>query len=555
MIEIEGRVSDAINQVIAHNSLNYSEMIKYAGGVTASLANDLNIGQVILKTITPKRLNMLDAVQEDEIIFHEGTYIPEISIPLKFEIMGLGTVIVTTYAKDNNGFNELQTKLIKDLTNCIFTCISRVKFTELLNTACFSDQLTGAANLQSLFRYLEGLNRSDDLSKYAIVFSNIKDFKSINKKYDNTMADMVLKAFFKRLMDTNGADTFICRPGGDNIISVVPKTSLERFLKIILQSEYNCKGNNYEVITYSGIYEIKENDTYNDAITYASDALRICKSKFECYSYVLTNEDAEKVVKEKEIKQKFDAALINQEFEIYFQPKVNINNLTMCGAEALVRWVSDGKVIPPSEFIDFLEEEGLICQLDFYMLEHTCQILKDWIQRGINPVSISVNFSTNHIKYQETADRIINTVLRNGIDPSLIDIEITELTNYRDYDSFFNFANKLSASGFKLTMDDYGSGFSSTNILKKIHYDVIKLDKSIIDDIADPSSADYIIDLYTIRMLKALDREVIAEGVETKEQLEMLRRMGCDVIQGYFFDKPLPPEEFVNRLENPQYTK
>ena len=240
-------------------------------------------------------------------------------------------------------------------------------------------------------------------------------------------------------------------------------------------------------------------------------------------------------------------ALQNKEFVVYFQPKVSIQDMKIAGAEALVRWNYDGQVLPPVKFIPFCERTGLVIDIDFYVLEETCRKMREWMDAGMQLVRISVNFSKYHFNEEGVAERIYNVIQHYGILPEYIEVEFTE-TAYLDKEELLeSTVDKLRSYGIKSSIDDFGSGYSSLNLLQNMDFEVVKLDKSLLGKGVENDKAKKVISSI-IHMAKELDMEVLAEGVETAEELKLLRGLKCDIVQGFFFDKPLPVAEFEKRL-------
>ncbi len=241
------------------------------------------------------------------------------------------------------------------------------------------------------------------------------------------------------------------------------------------------------------------------------------------------------------------SAIQNNEFVVYFQPKVNITDMKIAGAEALVRWNCEGRILPPVKFIPFCERTGLVIDIDFYVLEETCRRMRKWIDEGIEPVRISVNFSKFHFNEEGVAEKIFKVISKYRIPPELIEVEFTE-TAYLDKEELLEYTvDKLRKYGIKSSIDDFGSGYSSLNLLQNMDFEVVKLDKSLLGKGVENEKAKKVISSI-IHMAKELEMEVLAEGVETKEELKLLQSLNCDFVQGFLFDKPLPAEEFEKRL-------
>lgn len=249
------------------------------------------------------------------------------------------------------------------------------------------------------------------------------------------------------------------------------------------------------------------------------------------------------------------AAIQNREFVVYFQPKVSISNheMRIAGAEALVRWECNGTILPPVKFIPFCERTGLVIDIDFYVLEETCKLMRKWMDMGLEMVRVSVNFSKYHFNEAGVAEKIYKVIANYGIPTQYIEVEFTE-TAYLDKEELLeSTVEKLRNYGIKSSIDDFGSGYSSLNLLQNMDFEVVKLDKSLLGKGVENAKARKVISSI-IHMAKELEMEVLAEGVETQEELKLLKELKCDVVQGFLFDKPLPAAEFEKRLKEKVYT-
>lgn len=246
----------------------------------------------------------------------------------------------------------------------------------------------------------------------------------------------------------------------------------------------------------------------------------------------------------------FMAGLMAGEFEVYYQPKVRIETKEIFGAEALVRWHRKGRLSAPVEFVPLLTNDGSIIKLDYYVLEEVCKWLRKRIDMGFEPLRISVNFSRKHLEEKNMIGNIVALIDKYELDHQLIEIELTESEDYQNFELITEIVNGLRANGIVTSMDDFGTGFSSLNMIKNVDLQVIKIDKSFIplEKDYEGKDKDLIMFYYIIKMVKKLGKETIAEGVETEQQLDYLREVGCDAVQGFVFDKPLPAAEFEKRL-------
>ena len=232
------------------------------------------------------------------------------------------------------------------------------------------------------------------------------------------------------------------------------------------------------------------------------------------------------------LEERLKNGIKNNEFVIYLQPKFYTNTGKLAGAEALIRWNRDGKLVMPNIFIPLFEKYELITELDTYVLENICRLQQQWRKQEYNIVPISVNESRLHLYNENHINDLIDLVNKYNVQPNTIELEMTE-TN----------VHKL---GFIVSMDDFGTGYSSFSMLKNINIDVLKMDKSFFDDVLESRRGKIIIEA-VIEMSHKLNIKVVAEGIETKEQVEYLKNIKCDMIQGYYFEKPMTIEKFEEK--------
>jgi EAL domain-containing protein (putative c-di-GMP-specific phosphodiesterase class I) len=250
---------------------------------------------------------------------------------------------------------------------------------------------------------------------------------------------------------------------------------------------------------------------------------------------------------EEEIEKSMNEALINDEFQVFLQPKYTAKEETITGAEALVRWFgSSGNSISPGFFIPVFEKNGFITKLDYYMLRKVCALLREWLDKGYTPLPISVNISRLHFANPNLADIINDIVDKYNVPHNLIELELTESAFLQNKQALIKTVIILRRYGFLVSMDDFGAGYSSLNSLKDLPLDVVKLDGELFR-MTDEIERGLTVIRNTITMAKDLHMKVVAECIETREQVEFLCTVGCDIIQGYYFAKPMPAEQFEKR--------
>lgn len=424
---------------------------------------------------------------------------------------------------------------------------------DMVNT----DSLTEIANDNKIKNIAARLKRKNKLKDYTGMLVNIKDFKYINQKIGFNGGDELLREYAGQLKKMTRQGEFVARTGNDNFLMLIKKGREDEVLKKLSPMDINMSAyaglEDFKIYSRCGMYSVGEDDVLSSVMNYCTLAVNSTR-KAENDDYVWYEDFMIKqLLEDKNIVAKYKEALKNGEFQVYYQPKVNIDTRTLCGAEALVRWVKEGTIISPARFIPVLEREGKIIDLDFYVFEQVCKDIRRWMDEGIKPVRISSNFSKLHLKNEHLSEDVLAIVRRYDIDTAYIEIELTESSGYSDFDALQKFVRDMNEVGIYTSIDDFGTGYSSLSMLKDIDVNVVKIDKSFFDNMEDEKQHGTNLVGNVIRMIKDLDRIVICEGVETEKQVMFLKGTECNIVQGYLFDKPLPCYNFEERLKTPVY--
>lgn len=441
------------------------------------------------------------------------------------------------------------------LSAIVMFALSLVDQNEVLRKIARTEKMTGLPNTFGYLRDLEKKIAKGVIGKYNAFYFDIIRMGLINRKYGNQTGDKVIIDYAKAVRDFMLEDEVLGRLGGNFFVALIRRERTEEFLKFIAGVEIPVHTpNGDEAVTLSavaGIYEIPEGaKSANQIMTYVSMAVSNAKNVQKKPYVYLTKELLQEMNEQRQLQELIPKCMAGKEFIAVYQPKVNLSDGNLCGAEALARWKHNGEFVPPYKFIPLLEQNESICAFDFYMLNTVCADIKAWLERGITPPTISVNFSRKNLGNPILSEAIYNVVKSYGIPRDLIQIEITETVDDYPIDYLKGVVEALQRYGMTAAIDDFGTGSASIKIFKEVPFDVLKIDKSFIDSISDK---DKHILMHIIGIAKDMDAHIIAEGVETAEQLEVLRELECDEIQGYFFDKPLAKEVFEERINNPQY--
>lgn len=468
-----------------------------------------------------------------------------------------GMVRIVAAITDGQVWNEETQEDFNFLSKILYFIYGRAKVMRQLFDVTYKDKLTGVANSAQLMRFMGRQMSAGRLYLYTSNFVNIKNMKLLNELYNNEIGDQIIVSFAKKMEHFVGKTGCVARLGGDNFIAVLEKEREEEFLSFLkeLCVEISLPGDRLELVKVDcrvGYYNMKPGDTPNEAMNHSSIAIGLAKKNRNADVIMFQEEMKREMIRMRQLEESIPEAIDNREFLVYYQPKVKLideNDYVVCGAEALVRWNRDGHMISPGEFVPILEKNGLITEIDYYVLESVCQHIKKWEIAGIEPVCISTNFSRRHLRDIHFADKIEELITIYQVNPSYLEIEITESYDVEDLVALTAFVERMHKLGVKLAMDDFGSGFSSLKMLKDMAADTIKLDKSIIDGVGVDSKEDEIIVSHMILMIHELGKDVIAEGVEHQVQADFLRKNGCNNIQGFLFGKPMPEKEFLEVLQ------
>lgn len=419
------------------------------------------------------------------------------------------------------------------------------------------DPLTDVLIYDKFLKTGNRLIKKGKITDYTCFIVNIKDFKYINQRLGSSKSDNILRQYAIRLKRSLQTKEYIARTGSDNFAILIKKKNEEKLLDIVSCMQISLRdghqSESFQIYSRCGIYRIDTVHTMDDIMNACTVAINEARIPTAADYVVFEDCMFDDMVEENRILAEFSIGIQKEEFVVYYQPKVDSSENKLCGAEALVRWFKGGKMIPPNKFIPVLERDGGIIELDFYVFRRVCQDIAYWKSQGIEPVRISSNFSKMHLKDKDFADHIIRIVKKYGIDPKYLEIELTESSGYLDMDALTEFVKRMNEAHIHTSIDDFGTGYSSLSMLKDINVDIIKIDKSFLDNLSDDEITTEKMIRNVIRMVKDLRREVICEGVETKAQLEFLKGAGCYLIQGYLYDRPLPNSDFEERLRNPKY--
>ena len=426
---------------------------------------------------------------------------------------------------------------------------------EMANKISFRADFIDVYNLNFFFKTIDEKIAAGELEEYAACRFDMKRFSVVNHQFGREGGTKILKKFIAGLQNGLKEDGYVCRIQGDTFTILFLKKRMPYVVKYLSGTliELGLKDKKKAMLTtYAGYYEIVGKKTAEEIMDRIGMAWNMAKH-VKRVPYVFFDEKLmQSVENEKWVESVFEEALRNEEFMVYYQPKVTLKNYRLNGAEALCRWKHNGEMILPYRFIPVLEQSNMICELDFYVLEHVCRDLKRWKEEGKNLVKVSVNLSRVHLGDMDLVEHVLENVDKYDVPHGYIELELTETTTDVDFRELKQIVIAFRTQGFSVAVDDFGVGYSSLNLIREMPWKVLKIDKSFLPEGEEDGEEDIqkkIMLKHIIGMAQNLGLECIAEGVETVEQVTILKENNCYNAQGYLFDKPLPVNEFEERLE------
>jgi diguanylate cyclase (GGDEF)-like protein/PAS domain S-box-containing protein len=462
-------------------------------------------------------------------------------------------------------FEFYATNYLKDplLNGIIFTSrdITRPKrIVEEMKRMAYLDYLTGLPNR----RYLENQLRKEILrakgnkTAFALLLIDIDEFKYVNNSFGHSIGDKLLEDFSSRLQDICPNDAVLCRFGGDEFIILMPNIhNLEEvnnytssFVSLTNNGSFNIRGNDFFITISVGVSVYPYSGENMDTLLKNADmAMYRAKSNGKNQYQIFSPTMNLYTYKQFTLRNDSKKALTNNEFTIFYQPRFNPTTNEVTGAEALIRWNHPRwGMVSPDEFIAMAEESGLIVPIGAWMLKMVCQQLKSWQMSGITIKKVSINLSSLELLQSNFIEKVASVLREIDLDPKWIEFEITERMIIDKEEKALKTLNSLRKLGISLALDDFGTGYSAVNYLLKFPCDIIKIDKSLIREIQN-QNASYEVVAAIVSLCKRLKKTVVAEGVETSEQLELLQTLDCEEIQGYLYSRPVEGQKLAQILK------
>lgn len=434
-----------------------------------------------------------------------------------------------------------------------------------LERIAYFDELLGMPNFNAFKENAQKILDHNPKKQFSFVKLDVDNFKMINDRFGFDEGNPVLRNIAKALSEvvTDEGELF-SRVAVDEFILMLNENSKEE-IDVLRQKfinkfyEQENSGIKHYIKFPAGYYRTnlgeKSIEKIFEKVNYAHRMAKAIPEKNGVTEFYYDDFQKNKALREKELEDKMTEALKNKDFKVYLQAKYELKNETMVGAEALVRWAEDGgELISPILFIPLFERNGFVIKLDMYMFEEVCCLIRSWIDEGKEVVTVSVNFSRHHLLDDEFINKLEEIAKRYDVPRHYIEIELTETAVFENIELLENVLVNIHKAGFTMSMDDFGTGYSSLGLLKTLSVDAIKMDRSFFDSDNNKKRTKAVVECI-ISMAQKLDIHTVAEGVEDLEHIELLREVGCEVVQGYYYAKPMPAEDFAKKLNQNKNSK
>lgn len=477
--------------------------------------------------------------------------------PIKDCQNGKEQSIIETYDGDEDSWYTLTASVMDKTPGNRLFLLCKSNVTAFIERVKGEDQLTGVMSYEK-FKLEAVKTIQKKKSCYTLVFLGIQDFSRINDEYGYEVGDQVLRKFAEEMKEGLREGELLCRIKGDDFAILINKRPMERLYQRVGELSDSMTGifrkrfPNISINCFSGIYDISDEEEYiSRCLDRAMKARKVAlKNIYETKGvYVYSKEFEDQEREREETNRTMKSSLEKGYFKVYFQPKVDIVTNEIIGAEALVRLVDkDNNLISPGRFIPLAEENGLIVEIDKYVYEETFRLIKKWQDAGKKVPLISVNVSRLHLLNDELPSYMKGLSDKYGLKPEQIELEITESVFFEDTERLIGMIKQMKDIGYITSMDDFGAGFSTLSLMKSLPVDVIKLDGGFFlkNQLDDKSRA---VISAMMQLAENLGFGVVSEGVETLEQVDFIKQQGSRCVQGFYFYKPMPADEFEKLLK------
>jgi diguanylate cyclase (GGDEF)-like protein/PAS domain S-box-containing protein len=545
-----------ITQFRAGQSGNASELLLPASAREGDESGSGLVGQA-LRTLAPAIANDLardSGIRRRDMALAHGIKAMAV-FPLVVEGAPVG--VLTLHAGEADFFDHDEVRLLTELAANVSFALELLGKQDRINYLGFYDPLTGLAN-QTLFqdRLAEHVRSANTTQvRFAVCVFDVDRFKVINDTLGRAMGDELLRQLAKRILEEVGDSRWVGRVGADRFVLLMPDIQsdteaarrLEQLLSACFGAPFTLDGGELRVSSKAGLALFPTDAAHQDALFACAEAAwKRAKQTGDPYVFY-TQRMMRAVTHSLRVENELRLALERKEFVLHYQPKVEVVTRRIIGVEALIRWQSPAVgLVPPAQFIPLMEETGLILQAGAWALSQAVLDHRQWVEQGLAAPRIAVNVSAIQLRQRDFVD-VVSRAIGQGMGRPGIEIEITESRLMDDIDDSIEKLKAIRALGVSLAIDDFGTGHSSLAYLAKLPVNAIKIDRSFIITMGDDPNVMTLVSTM-ISMAHSLKLNVVAEGVDSEEQASILRRLGCEEMQGYLFNKPIPNDELVPLL-------
>jgi diguanylate cyclase (GGDEF)-like protein len=507
----------------------------------AFLADSVNLGMLVGELQTVPTETMPNGYYEKTVFYtFEGGYDSERFRSISYKVIEPG--VVTIHAYPRPGLSFLSDEVIDAIMELTYMNAERNFMIGKAERQAVIQPLTGLPNSLGFMREIRQKYMEGTITSYDSYYFNLNGYGLINRQFDQKEGDEVMKRYAGILKSSIAGDELVGHLGGDNYVALIHKGEHSENFQHLLEhvDTFAVKyGKKIPIVVTAtaGMMPILKDTPPELVISGPSTACSFAK-RTKVPIVILNDRLNEQISRAKIIEQRFEQALMNQEFIVYYQPKVNGETGELIGAEALCRWNENGKVVPPLQFIPVLEQSSRITELDLAMIELVCRDIAGWMKEGKRIYPVSVNLSRQDLQDPQLFKKIYDLIHSYEIPKDSLIIEITETTSEKEKKLMLSFLTQLQNEGIRISIDDFGSGYSSLGVLREMPVNEIKLDRSFINSSLDQK--DQIIIQSIIEMSRKLNIDIIQEGVETEGQRDFIIELGCSRIQGFLYSQPLP---------------
>ena len=501
------------------------------------IAEDLGITKVDCVLSVPQELS--DFGNSFSVYGENGQGKP---IKFSYDLSDEGSVEFLVYT-NGKGLSDDEAEVLeidlRQLSYILDSLILKLKCEQL----SLIDFQTGISNTKAFMSFASKIIDAGKAEDYTAIFFNIRNFKSVHRSLTYLEGNKVLKKYSRIVAEAVTEKEMVARSGGDNFIALILNDNLDYFFDLLQNMVifYEKDGRKLTFMFGAIVGALKLTDKYSIGDIMLNTNVAYQSARENRTLYKLYDEEASlNLIQKKIILSGFHKALSDGEFYVVYQPKVGVKDRKLHGAEVLVRWRTSTGDLMPGSFVSILEQDG--------------KLLKMLLDNGLEPVTISVNFSKRHLTNNKLVEEIVEVIDRYDIPHDYIEVELTEGENSYNQGVMSSVVNGLAKLGIKTSIDDFGTGYSSLGMLKMLNLDVLKIDKSFIPEApVGEKDKSYLLLKGIISIAKDLGLTITAEGVETNAQFELIESLGCDLVQGFIFDRPLSESEFIDRIKHKDY--